>query len=133
MSQNRRLTSKAVIIAVAATVFWPGPVLADDAAEVESLRREVRQLQAQMHVLRTAVAEATELERQRSAKLVKQLGEPRAATEPEPSPPAPVAMTEPATGSRETSAAAAPAGGEERTSRTKHRRHRHSSRSRKAR
>ena len=75
MTQRRRLTSSAFIIALVTTFVLPGPLSAADASEVESLRSEVRQLQAQLQVLRTAVAEATELEGRRSANLARQMRE----------------------------------------------------------
>ena len=76
MTQRRRLTSSAFIIALVTTFVLPGPVSAADTSEVESLRSEVRQLQAQLQVLRTAVAEATELEGRRSANLARQMRDP---------------------------------------------------------
>ena len=129
MNHRRRLTSSAVIIAAIATVLLPAPGLAAEAAEVESLRREVRQLQTDLQVLRNAVAEATELERLRSANLAKQMkAVQQIAAEPQPAPP--VASAEPPGASRETNAALAPAAADERPARAKHRRNRHTSRGR---
>lgn len=132
MDHRRRLTSSAVIIAAIATILLPAPVLAADAAEVESLRREVRQLQADLQVLRTAVAEATELERLRSTNLARQMKavQQSAAAEPQPPSPPPVASAEAPSASRETNAAMAPAAADERPARAKHRRNRHTSRGR---
>jgi plastocyanin len=44
-----------------------------DSTEVEELRREVRQLQAQIQALRTAITEAAEFDRQRAALLTRAL------------------------------------------------------------
>jgi hypothetical protein len=127
---QRRRTSSAVIIAAITTVLLPGPVLAADAAEVESLRREVRQLQADLQMLRTAVAEATELERLRSTNLAKQMREPQKAAEAAQPAPPPIASAEAPGASRETNAVVSPTAGEERPARAKHRRNRHTSRGR---
>jgi hypothetical protein len=130
VDQRRRLTSSAVIIAAITTVVsLPGPVLAADAAEVESLRREVRQLQADLQVLRTAVAEATELERLRSTNLARQMRDPHKAAEAQPAPP-PIATAEAPSASREASAVMSPTAAEDRPARAKHRRNRHTSRGR---
>jgi plastocyanin len=51
----------------------PRPVWAAEAAEIEELRREVRQLQSQLQSLRTAVSEAAEMDRQRAAILTRAL------------------------------------------------------------
>jgi hypothetical protein len=87
---------------------------------VESLRNEVRQLQAQLQALRSAVADATELEGRRSANLVTQMREPQGA---------PVAQPAPPVASSETPAVAAPAADEDKPARSKHRR-KHTSRGR---
>lgn len=127
MTQHRRLTSSAFIIALVTTLLLPGPVSAADASEVESLRNEVRQLQAQLQTLRSAVAEATELEGRRSANLARQMREPQGMAVAETLPP--TSAAEPATSSREARAVAALAAGEDKPARTKHRR-KHTSRGR---
>jgi hypothetical protein len=128
VDQRRRLTSSAVIIAAITTVLLPGPTLAADAAEVESLRHEVRQLQSDLQVLRTAVAEATELERLRSTNLARQMKAPQQASEPPPAPP--VATAEVPSASRDTNAVVSPAAAEQRPARAKHRRTRNTGRGR---
>lgn len=127
MIQRRRLTSSAFIIAIVTTLVLPGPASAADTSEVESLRNEVRQLQAQLQTLRSAVAEATELEGRRSANLAKQMREPQGVAVAETLPP--TTVTENSTRSRETTAVAAPAAADDKPARSKHRR-KHTSRSR---
>lgn len=128
VSRASRLTSRAVIAAIIVTISFPGPLSATDASDAEALRREARQLRAELAVLRTAVAEAAELELQRSANLSKQMRDLKNGSEPGPAPP--VASTETGGGSREINAALPPTAAEERPARVKHRRHRHSTRSR---
>jgi hypothetical protein len=128
VTQRRRLTSSAFIIAIVTTLLLPGPSSAADTSEVESLRSEVRQLQAQLQVLRTAVAEATELEGRRSANLARQMREGQSAPVAETLPPT---GSEPATSAREPRVLPAPAvATAEPTARGKQRRHRHSTRAR---
>jgi len=129
VTQRRRLTSSAFIIALVTTFLLPGPLSAADTSEVESLRSEVRQLQAQLQVLRSAVAEATELEGRRSANLARQMRDSGQN--------AAVAETLPPTGSdtgvsaREARVLPAPAvATAEPTARGKQRRNRHSTRAR---
>jgi plastocyanin len=56
-----------------------------DASEVEELRREVRQLEAQVQALRTAMSDSIDLNRQQIATLNRALkGAPTAAAEPAP-------------------------------------------------
>jgi hypothetical protein len=127
MRPSRRLTSSAVIVVITA-ILLPGPVSAAEASEVEDLRREVRQLQSQLQMLRTAVIEATEFERQRSTILAGRLKDPPKASEPEPDAPMPV--TEAPATSRETKPATVAAAADDRPVRAKNRRHRHRARSR---
>jgi hypothetical protein len=124
---RRRLTSTAFVIALVTTLLLPGRVSAADSGGVESLRNEVRQLQSQLQALRSAVAEATELEGRRSANLAKQMREPQGAAVAETLPP--TSATEPATEAREVRALPAPAASEKPTARAKHR-NRHSTRAR---
>ena len=49
----------------------PRAAWAAESSEVEELRREVRQLQAQVQALRTAIGEAAEFDRQRAALLTR--------------------------------------------------------------
>ena len=74
----------AVIIAVVAAVLLPDSLVwASDAREVEELRAEVRQLQADLQALRGAMAEMSEGE-QRYAALSKALASGQGTTEPRP-------------------------------------------------
>jgi outer membrane murein-binding lipoprotein Lpp len=127
VTQRRRLTSSAFIIAIVTTLVLPGPVSAAETSEVDSLRNEVRQLQSQLHALRSAVAEATELEGRRSANLAKQMREPQGAALAETLPP--TTDSEPPSRSRGTAAVAAPDAADDKPARSKHRR-KHTSRSR---
>ena len=126
MTQRRRLTSSAFVVALITTFLLPGPVSAADTSEVESLRNEVRQLQAQLQALRSAVVEATELEGRRSANLAKQMREPQGAPVAQSAPP--VASAETLPPSREIATIAA-AAAEDKPARAKQRR-KHTSRSR---
>jgi len=68
------MPSRALIAGVAAALLAvPHPVWAAESAEVEELRREVRQMQSQLQSLRTAIAEAAEMDRQRAAILTRAL------------------------------------------------------------
>jgi len=127
VTHRRRLTSSAFVIALVTTLLLPGRVSAADSSEVESLRNEVRQLQSQLQALRSAVAEATELEGRRSANLAKQMREPQSAAVAETLPP--TSAAEPAPEAQEARAIPAPAASEKPTARAK-RRNRHSTRAR---
>ena len=97
-----------------------------ESTDVEELRREVRQLEAQVQSLRAAISEAADLDRQRAALLSRALktvpnspeaGEPAAPTRSEPPPPparaqaaSPPSRSE-AASSRRSAAAAESAGG----------------------
>jgi plastocyanin len=77
-------------------VAWPRAGVAAD-NEVEELRREVRALQAQVQALRSAIAEAAELDRQKAAVLGKALKNGPSDTAMRPSePPRPLAEDLPA-------------------------------------
>ncbi len=127
MTQRRRLTSSAFVVALITTFLLHGTVSAADTSEVESLRNEVRQLQAQLQALRSAVVEATELEGRRSANLARQMREPQGAPVAQSAPPLASADTLPP--SRETTAIAASAAADDKPARAKQRR-KHTSRSR---
>jgi hypothetical protein len=94
--------SKALVAGFTALLIAaPRAAWAAESSDVEELRREVRQLQAQVQGLRQAIAEAAEFDRQRATLLTKALknlgatseakGEPsspRASAAPPPPPPA---------------------------------------------
>ena len=68
------MPSRALIAGIAAALLaLPHPVWAAESADVEELRREVRQLQSQLQALRTAIGEAAEMDRQRAAILTRAL------------------------------------------------------------
>ena len=93
--------TKALVASFAAILIAvPRAAWAADSSEVEELRKEVRQLQAQVQGLRQAISEAAEFDRQRATLLTKALknlgsvtteskGEaaPRASAPPPPPPP----------------------------------------------
>jgi len=81
------MPSRALIAGVAAAVLaLPHPVWAAESADVEDLRREVRQLQSQLQSLRTAIAEAAEMDRQRAAILTRALKNLATTSEAAPAP-----------------------------------------------
>jgi plastocyanin len=65
--------TKVLVAAFAASLAVPRAAWAADSADVEELRREVRQLRAQIQALRTAITEAAEFDRQRAALLTRAL------------------------------------------------------------
>ena len=66
-------TKAFVAVFAAALIALPRAAWAAESGDVEELRREVRQLQAQLQALRTAVADAAEFDRQRAALLTRAL------------------------------------------------------------
>jgi len=120
-------TSKAVSIAAVAAALLSGRLAwAADAADVDELRTEVRRLQADLQALRGAMTEMSEVE-QRYAALSKASRGP-SAPEPRSAPPV---VTEADTGDRPLSPSRVSAAGSDSSARkSKHRRHRQSSRSR---
>jgi len=126
MNHRRRQFAIATMIAVFATGLLPDEAWAADASEVQELRQEVRQLRADLQMLTAAVAETTELERQRSANLSKAMKEQSAPSQP------PARATEVASGAGETAPAAAPSVARDDQGRksSRRRRHRRSPRSR---
>ena len=66
-------TKALVAVFAAALIAVPRAAWAADSSEVEELRREVRQLQAQVQGLRQAIVEAAEFDRQRATLLSKAL------------------------------------------------------------
>ena len=129
MSPRKTAIATVVTIAVAATGLAPtGVARAADSSEVQELKREISQMRAEVQALQVVLAEATELERQRSVNLSRAVKE--SATPPAP---APAGNSEPASAPPEPArAAAAPsASPSEKTSSTsRHRRHHRSPRSR---
>ena len=102
MHHRRRQFATATMIAVFATGLLPDETWAADASELQELRQEVRQLRADLQTLTAAVAETTELERQRSANLSKAMKEQSAPSQP------PAPAREVASGAGETTPPAAP-------------------------
>ena len=104
---NTPTATKALVAACAAILMAvPRAAWAADSSDVEELRREVRQLQAQVQGLRQAISEAAEFDRQRATLLTKALknlgnasAEPKgeaAPTASAPPPPRAVAAPPPA-------------------------------------
>ena len=135
MNQRRRPIAIAIMIVVVAAGLSPeGDAWAADASEVQEMRREVAQMRGQVQALLSAVTEATELERQRSASLSRAIKElASAAPAPASAPPAaPAPSTEPPTESRPATAPTVrPASNEKPRSTPRQRRHRRSGRARK--
>jgi len=129
VSPRKTAIATVVTIAVAATGLAPtGVARAADSSEVQELKREISQMRAEVQALQVVLAEATELERQRSVNLSRAVKE--SATPPAS---APAGNSEPASAPPEPArAAAAPsASASEKTrSTSRHRRHHHSPRSR---
>lgn len=128
MSQRGNRISNAVIIAAVTAILLPDSMVwASDAREVEELRAEVRQLQADLQALRGAMAEMSEGE-QRYAALSKALAAGQSA--PEPRPAAPALAPEAEAAGRAPSPPRVSADGAEGSRKSRHRRNRHPSRSR---
>ena len=129
MSPRKTAIATVVTIAVAATGLSPtGVARAADSSEVQELKREISQMRAEVQALQAVLAEATELERQRSVNLSRAVKE--SAT---PAPSAPAGNSEPASAPPEPArAAAAPSASpsEKTRSTSRHRRHHRSPRSR---
>jgi len=132
VNQRRPIAMGMMIAVMAAGLLPAGEAWAADAAEMQEMRREVAQMRGQVQVLLSAVTEATELERQRSASLSRAIKEmASAAPAPAPAPAAPTPSTEPATETRpSTTPTVRPASGDEKP-KAKTRRHRRSGRHRK--
>jgi plastocyanin len=89
-----------IAAALVASLLLPRATRAGESSDVEELRREVRALSAQLQALRTAITEAAEFDRQRTALLTRALknlpAAPEATASPKAEPaPAPV-KSEPA-------------------------------------
>jgi hypothetical protein len=102
MNHRRTQFAAATMIAVFGTGLLPDDAWAADPAEVQELRQELRQLRADLQTLTAAVAETTELERQRSANLSKAMKEQSTPSQP------PARATEVASGLGETAPPSAP-------------------------
>jgi len=88
------MPSRALVAGIAAALLaLPHPVWAAESADVEELRREVRQLQSQLQSLRTAIAEAAEMDRQRAAILTRALKTLSSASTSDSAAPAPRSET----------------------------------------
>lgn len=135
MNRRRTATATAALIAVAvagATGLSPTAAVARtaDPKEVLELKREMSQLRAEVQALQAALAETTELERQRTANLTRALrddaapGAPTSAAPPPAAPAPPAERSEPADGAREAAPAAAPSGASgDKTRKTPRQRH----------
>jgi hypothetical protein len=134
MNRRRKPIATAIMVAALATGLSPAAeVLAADTDEVQELQREVRQMRAQVQALVAAIAETTELEKQRSANFSRALQQPAATSEPAArAPGAPASGSEAGGGAGETkpAAAPAPAGDDHRRGPARHRHHRSSGRPR---
>src|SRR5262245_39341200 len=97
MSQRRKAIARATMIAALAAGLLPARVAwAAGSSEVQDLRRQVSQMRAEVQALQLALAETTELERQRSANLTRALKDPAGAPAPAAPPPAAPSGSEPA-------------------------------------
>jgi TolA-binding protein len=136
VKQGKRPIATAALVALFATGLSPTTaVWAAEAGDVQDLRLEVGRLRAQLQALQGAIAEVTELERQRDVAVIKTLKEPVApahAAAPPP-PAAPVAASEAASEARGTTTppTAAAASDDKPRGASRHRRHRRSARSRR--
>jgi hypothetical protein len=119
-----------MFVTIAAGLSFPSIAWAADDGEVEDLRYEVSRLRGQLQALQGAIAEATELERQRDVAIVSTLKQPAVAAQPAAPPtPAPVVASEGPRGARAAATTAA-AADDKRPGASRHRRHRRSARSR---
>jgi hypothetical protein len=134
VSQRRKAIARAAMIAVLAAGLLPARVAwAAGSDDVQDLRREVSRMRAEVQALQLALAETTELERQRSANLTRALKAPSPSSEPAAPPPAAPADSEPAaapTPARPAGPSTPAASGDEKRRGSNHRRHRRSPRSR---
>ena len=91
MNHRRRSIAAGMMIAVLATgLLQAGDAWGIESSEVQEMRRELAQMRAQVQALQNVVAEATELERQRSATLTRAMKD-FASTVALPAAPAPAA------------------------------------------
>jgi len=88
------ISPKAIVAGLVAVCFLPPRTArAAEASDVEEVRRQVHQLEAQVQALRAALSEAAELDRQRAAVITRALKNLPSASEA--APPPPVAKSEP--------------------------------------
>ena len=92
--------AEAGVAVVAAGLLPGGAAWAAEAGEVQEMRREVAQMRGQVQALLSAVTEATELERQRSASLSRAIKE-MASAAPAPAASAHECAGRPGRGSRQ--------------------------------
>jgi len=142
VNPRRSAIATAALIAVAVagvTSLSPPAAVARpaDPKDVQELKREVSQLRAEMQALQAALAETTELERQRTANLTRALKDdaapvgPTSAAPPPAAPAPPAERSEPAEGAREAAPAAPSSGasGDKARKTARQRHHRRSGRS----
>jgi hypothetical protein len=130
MRQGRRPIATAVMIVALATGLSPAAdAWAGGDGDVQELKREVNRLRAEMVGLQNALAETTELERQRDVNLSRALRSDSPPPEPAAPPAAPAGGSEAASEAREPARPASSAGRDEKRRRkSQHRRHRRSGR-----
>jgi hypothetical protein len=122
------ISNAAIIAAVTAVLLPDATAWASDGREVEELRAEVRQLQADLQALRGAMAEMSEVEQRYAALSKAPSGGP---SPPEPRPAAPMLETAAETVGRAPGPPRVSSDATEGSARkTRHRRNRRSSRSR---
>jgi len=120
MHSRWKAIAAAVAVGLVTTLAPTVVARAEESGEIQDLRRQVSQMRAEMQALQLALAETTELERQRVSNLTRALGEPAAPAESgEPAAAAPPAPAAPDAISE----------GKTRKS-SRHHHHRHASRSR---
>ena len=90
------MSPKTVVAGLVAVCFLlPRTVWGAEPSDIDDVRRELHQLQAQVQALRAALSEAAELDRQRAAVITRALKNLSSASEPA-APPAPIVKNEPA-------------------------------------
>jgi hypothetical protein len=110
---NQRRTTRAITKAVMITIgaigiFWAADAwAAGNAKEVQDLKREVSQLRAELQALQSALAETTDMERQRDANLIRAMKQEVLAPQASASPPAPSPPAEEAADGSEAAGASA--------------------------
>jgi plastocyanin len=109
VSQSRQASwsTKLFVAGVITTLLLPAHAAWGAEADVEDLRREIRQLQAQIQALRTAILETAEMDRQRASILTKALKNMQVSSSEAPLPPS--AKTETASTSKPAPPPPAPA------------------------
>jgi hypothetical protein len=130
MNQHRRPIAIGVMVAVLAAGLAPAADAWAADSDVQELRREIGRLRAETQALQDAIAQTTEMERQRSANLIRAMKADAPPAQPAAPPPAAPAPAGEANEARQAAAPAAPSarGDEKRRSKSRHRRHRRSGR-----